>query len=141
MEIKKSKKSNLTYATLGAFIILLVFIKSDSDQSLNNNLLTIFTLFFGVICGLFIFKAYDKRPLYIIDDKKVFIRKDNLLYEFKDLSFYRCETLGSRYGRFDYIYFYNSDNLIVFKINVSVTDHNVKQIRNKLDKHLKEKKG
>lgn len=140
IEIRNSKKSNLGYAALGFTIILVVFIKSFSDKSVDIYSLIIFILFFGSISGYFINKAYDKNPIYIIDDKKVFIRKNNLSFYFKDLSFYRYERLGSRYAKFDCIFFYNSKNSMMFKINVSNTDYSVEEIMKKLNKHLKEKK-
>jgi len=138
MEIRKSNKSNFLFAALGILIIVIVFIKNYFDHSIPANLLTAFAIFFGTISTYFLLKSYNQNPIYIINEKGIFIPKHNVTYEFENLAYYRHERIGSRYGHFDYLFFYNFDNTLVFKINVTLTDHSLHQLKNKLKNRLKQ---
>lgn len=139
MIIRNSKKSNLLYAALGLTVIVIVFLKSYDDFESDNKLLAInifLGVFFAGVSTYFAFKAYDKRPLYEIDDKRIFIRRNDLTYDFKNLRFFRHERFGTRYGSFDYIYFYNADKDLVFKIRLTGTDQSVERVLNKIKDKL-----
>ena len=141
MKIRNSKALNLFYASLGLFVVLVIVGKSLENFNSENSFLSFyifFCLFFGAISIFFFKKAFDKRPIYEIDDEKIVISKGNLIYYFKDLRYYKHERLGSRFGSFDYLFFYNSDRKLVFKICISATDHSADRVIKKVNRKLDE---
>ena len=138
MEIRNSKLYFLKFASIGPifFIIFLILPNDKRNPGENLTLLySLFVLFFGSISLFFLYKAYDQKPIIVITKSEIQLRKKSMTYKIEDLAFYRIENIGSRYGRFNFIHFYDQNKVRKLYLAMVGWDKNVEDIK----KHLKNK--
>ena len=141
MEIRYSKLYFLTFALIGPILFIIILLVPNNKLNTEENLTllySIFGLFFGFISLFFLFKAFDKKPIILITRDEIYLRKKNITYKIKDIAFYRIESIGSRYGRFNFIHFYDQNKSRKFYLSMVGWDKNVEEIKKNLKNKIKE---
>ena len=138
MEIRNSKLYFLTFASIGPIFFIMLILSTNDKQNSGESLTLLysfFVLFFGSISLFFLYKAYDQKPIIVITKGEIHLRKKNMTYKIEELAFYRIENIGSRYGRFNFIHFYDQNKGRKFYLAMVGWDKNIEDIK----KHLKNK--
>lgn len=104
-----------------SFIISVVFTVLTWNDLINKKqgyLLILFLVLVFFLIGIYFYKkSISKKPFIIIDDEKILLANTSESYLFKDLSFYRQETIYAKTS-FEYIHFYDNQKDRVFYFNL-----------------------
>lgn len=122
IEVRYSKKYFLFFTMLGISTALIISLKLLSEEESALTLYSIVLVLFGIPIIYCLLKAFDKKPIYTLNNNSIELNRKQKVYNLKDLHYYRYEEIGIKYGTFEYIYFYDAGQNLIFKIGLTGTD-------------------
>ena len=138
--IRKSKKKTLPFVFLSiAMLVLFIyyFITDKTKYPKGKDFYWIAIILIGAGTCKFLWDYFDKRPLYKLDNKGIYVCERDDFIRWDGLRTFKVETLYIRYGNTTHTDLYDKNGEKVLRVELTGSDMTVNRIeqilkRNKL---------